>query len=157
MINWKSGVVGIFALVVASVAAGQGQGPPPEDLKWRQKIDWLIQEVGVSEDGMTIRESIEGTDSILAFVVSEAIPAEQLDEVARGLKEVKETAVDPEELKKLQNEIQTLQNQRSVLLDPDLLSLVLPMLLALLIAGVGAFFRLSVKVEALSRKLPDSS
>ena len=58
------------------MAHGQGEGEPPD--RSRDRVDWLIKEVGVSEDGMTIRESIEATDAMLYAAIRQMATEEDV-------------------------------------------------------------------------------
>lgn len=41
---------------------GAGQGEIPDDSNQRERVAWLINELGYARDGYTVRESIHGTD-----------------------------------------------------------------------------------------------
>ena len=59
------GAVYGFAVLVSVPVLAQGEGEPPERMSLREKVDWIIQELGSSDDGLTIRESIQITDQML--------------------------------------------------------------------------------------------
>ena len=64
----------------------QGEGPPPNNLDLQGKTEWLIHEVGHSEDGYTVRESIQLTDeAIIKAVTDLRIEIETTDTYVFGI------------------------------------------------------------------------
>lgn len=59
-------VAAILTLAYATnTMADPGNGPMPPGMTTDEQIDWIVQEIGHSEDGLTIRGSIEATDYVV--------------------------------------------------------------------------------------------
>lgn len=77
----------MILLACALSAFAQGEGPPDEGLTQPEVIQWLVNEIGSSVDGLTVRESINATDEIMSLVIQtlteeeqEALPNEVIQE-----------------------------------------------------------------------------
>lgn len=133
--------VSLFVLVLAlansTTALGQGEGPIPNDLRDREKIDWILREVGTTDDETTIRESIEGTDNLLLEVIRSMASDEDLAELRRQIENKKE--LSNEDIEKIISDTHVSFN---------IFALTVGVLVAVLIAMGGVLFRLSVRLEA---------
>ena len=63
------------AVVLCASAFGAGEGQLPREATLEEQVEWLVEEIGTSEDGLTVRKSIELTDQGVREVV-EAVSAE---------------------------------------------------------------------------------
>ena len=78
------------------VAHGQGEKPVRSDATYEEKVDWLIEEVGTSEDGLTIRGSIDATDTILYTIIEQMATEEDVASLREEITALrKEIADDP--------------------------------------------------------------
>ena len=131
-----------LALAVCVPAWAQGDGPLPQDAnRTGEKVEWILDELGYSEDGLTVRDSIKATDLILSALYEHAASAEDFEQTVAELKA--DAALRDERLLALANE------PPPPSIDRDLALWIAAGLLALMIALGVQVFKLSVKVSAL--------
>lgn len=55
----------LMAILLCASASGQGDGPVPGNATLEEKVDWIVSELGHSQDGLTVRDSIGVTDLVV--------------------------------------------------------------------------------------------
>ncbi|MDD9962638.1 MAG: hypothetical protein OXU70_11155 [Gammaproteobacteria bacterium] len=127
-------LVAIVVLTTATVAFGAGEGGAPDN-GLRSNVRWLIDEVGTSDDGLTIRESIERTDAAVLMLIEVLGDHPEQIEALKG---------DAEQLRSALAEINVPQPSPYV-------EFIHHAIVPVLVAFGGTLFWLAVRVTALSR------
>lgn len=155
---WEISVAALVLTFCVPVLA-QGDGPPPDDVDtFRERVAWLLKEVGVSHDNTTIRESIQITDAILQSVIADLVSsASSVEELKIRVAESEKnfSAQTKQDLEKQSERIhgtikEEVEGQLEGHVSTHLFSVVAGLLGAIIVALGGYVFRIEVKVGVLT-------